>query len=138
DQINRNIAKVYLILATFAIIMLVIIVILINNTIKLAIYSQRFLIRSMQLVGATDGFIQRPFLVHGAMQGAIGGTLACVLLVILQQAAVRNIEGLILLQEYSKLGFLMIGIILLGVLVGLACTYQSLSRYLRISLDELY
>lgn len=138
DQINRNIAKIYLVMAAFAIIMLIIIVILINNTIKLAIYSQRFLIRSMQLVGATDGFIQRPFLMHGAMQGAVGGVLACVFLVILQQTAVRNVEGLVVLQEYSKLGILLICILLLGILVGLTCTYQSLSRYLRISLDELY
>lgn len=138
DQINRNISKVYLVLAAFAIVMLVIIVILINNTIKLAIYSQRFLIRSMQLVGATDGFIQRPFLMHGAVQGVVGGVLACIFLVILQQTAVRNIEGLVVLQEYSKLGILLLVVILLGVLVGLACTYQSLSRYLRISLDDLY
>ncbi len=138
DQINRNISKVYLVLAAFAIVMLVIIVILINNTIKLAIYSQRFLIRSMQLVGATDGFIQRPFLMHGALQGVTGGITACIFLVILQQAAVRNIEGLVVLQEYSKLGILLLTVILLGVLVGLACTYQSLSRYLRISLDDLY
>jgi cell division transport system permease protein len=138
DQINRNIAKIYLVLAAFAIIMLIIIVILINNTIKLAIYSQRFLIRSMQLVGATDGFIQRPFLMHGALQGVVGGGLACVFLVILQQTAVRNIEGLVVLQEYSKLGILLVGIILLGILVGLSCTYQSLARYLRISLDDLY
>lgn len=138
DQINRNISKVYLVLAAFAIVMLIIIVILINNTIKLAIYSQRFLIRSMQLVGATDSFIQRPFLMHGALQGVVGGVLACIFLVILQQAAVRNIEGLVVLQEYSKLGILLLVVILLGVLVGLACTYQSLSRYLRISLDDLY
>ncbi len=138
DQINRNISKVYLVLAAFAIVMLIIIVILINNTIKLAIYSQRFLIRSMQLVGATDGFIQRPFLMHGALQGVVGGVLACIFLVILQQTAVRNIEGLVVLQEYSKLGILLLVVILLGVLVGLACTYQSLSRYLRISLDDLY
>ncbi len=138
DQINRNISKIYLVLAAFAIVMLVIIVILINNTIKLAIYSQRFLIRSMQLVGATDGFIQRPFLMHGALQGVIGGVLASIFLVILQQTAVRNIEGLVVLQEYSKLGILLLMVILLGVLVGLACTYQSLSRYLRISLDDLY
>ncbi|GAA4439893.1 permease-like cell division protein FtsX [Ravibacter arvi] len=138
DQINRNIAKIYMVLAAFAIIMLVIIVLLINNTIKLAIYSQRFLIRSMQLVGATDAFIQKPFLVHGALQGAIGGIIASVFLVILQQGAVRNIEGLIALQEYSKLGILLVGVILLGILVGLVCTFQSLSRYLRISLDELY
>ncbi len=138
DEINRNITKVYMVLAAFSFVLLIIIVILINNTIKLAIYSQRFLIRSMQLVGATDGFIQRPFLMHGVLQGFVGGVLACVFLVILQQAAVRNIEGLAMLQEYYKLGGLMVTVILLGIVIGLACTYQSLSRYLRISLDQLY
>ncbi len=138
DDINRNIKKIYSIIAGFALVMLVIIVLLINNTIKLAIYSQRFLIRSMQLVGATDAFIQKPFISHGAWQGLTGGIVASVLLVILQQVAVRNMEGLSALQEYDKFVFLLAGLLVLGVLIGIVCTYQSLSRYLRIALDDLY
>lgn len=138
DNINRNVTKIYAILASFALIMLVIIVLLVNNTIKLAIYSQRFLIRSMQLVGATNGFIQRPYILRGAIQGLIGGVLAGGLLIALQQVAVRNVEGLGMLQEYNKI-IILVGIVLiLGVAIGITSTYQSLARYLRMALDELY
>lgn len=138
DQINKNLTKIYLILATFAVIMLVIIVLLMNNTIRLALYSQRFLIRSMQLVGATNGFIQRPFLKNGAIQGLISGLIATGLIIILQQIALYQIEGLQILQEYGKLAILLIGVIILGGLIGTASTFQALARYLRMALDDLY
>lgn len=138
DQINKNLTKIYLILATFAVIMLVIIILLMNNTIRLALYSQRFLIRSMQLVGATNGFIQRPFLKNGAVQGLISGLIAAGLIVALQQLALHQIEGLHLLQEYDKLSFLLAGVIILGALIGIASTFQALARYLRMALDDLY
>jgi cell division transport system permease protein len=138
DDINRNVTKIYIILSSFALILLIIIVLLVNNTIKLAIYSQRFLIRSMQLVGATNGFIQRPFIVRGAFQGLVAGIVACILLALLQQGAVKNIEGLAHLQEYNKLIFLGLAVIALGIIVGIISTFQSLYRYLRITADELY
>ncbi|MEO6285640.1 MAG: permease-like cell division protein FtsX [Dyadobacter sp.] len=138
DNINRNVTKIYIVLASFALIMLIIIVLLVNNTIKLAIYSQRFLIRSMQLVGATNGFIQRPYVVRGAIQGLVGGVLAGIMLIGLQQLAVRNVEGLGMLQEYDKIIILVLTVLSLGVLIGVASTYQSLARYLRMALDDLY
>ncbi|MPR36766.1 cell division protein FtsX [Salmonirosea aquatica] len=138
DAINKNITKLYIVLASFALIMLVIIVLLINNTIKLAIYSQRFLIRSMQLVGATNGFIQRPFLMRGITQGLISALIAGFFLVILQQVAIRNVEGLSQLQEPQKLVFLLALLLILGILIGIVSTTQSLSRYLKMSLDDLY
>lgn len=138
DNINKNVTKIYIVLASFALIMLIIIVLLVNNTIKLAIYSQRFLIRSMQLVGATNGFIQRPYVMRGAIQGLVGGFLAGVLLIVLQQLAVRNVEGLALLQEYDKIGILVGVVLCLGILIGISSTYQSLARYLRMALDDLY
>ena len=138
DNINRNVTKIYVVLASFALIMLIIIVLLVNNTIKLAIYSQRFLIRSMQLVGATNGFIQRPYVMRGAIQGLIGGVLAGALLIGLQQLAVRNVEGLAMLQEYDKIVILVASVLSLGVLIGISSTYQSLARYLRMALDDLY
>jgi cell division transport system permease protein len=138
DNINRNVTKIYVVLASFALIMLIIIVLLVNNTIKLAIYSQRFLIRSMQLVGATNGFIQRPYVMRGAIQGLVGGILAGLLLIGLQQLAVRNVEGLSMLQEYDKIVFLIGAVLCLGILIGISSTYQSLARYLRMALDDLY
>lgn len=138
DQINKNLTKAYIVLATFAVIMLIIIVLLMNNTIRLALYSQRFLIRSMQLVGANNSFIQMPFLKNGAIQGLLSGLIAAGLIVTLQQLSLRYIEGLHILQEYDKLGIILAGVVILGILIGVASTYQSLARYLKMTLDDLY
>jgi cell division transport system permease protein len=138
DEVNKNISKIYLILSVFVVLLLAIIVILVNNTIKLSLYSQRFLIRSMQLVGATNGFIRKPFVAKGALQGLISGLVACTLLMLLQQLAVQQIEGLGMLQETGKLVALIIGILIIGTLIGILSTFQSVERYLKLSLDELY
>jgi cell division transport system permease protein len=138
DEINRNLTKVYIVLSCFAVILLFIIVVLMNNTIRLALYSQRLLIRSMQLVGATNAFIQKPFLWRGIVQGFIAGVIAVVLIALLQQLANQNIEGWAMLQEFDKLGMLMAGLLVLGMIIGLVSTFQAVHRYLRLSLDELY
>lgn len=138
DEINKNITKIYIIMSVFAVIMLVIIIVLMNNTIRLALYSQRLLIRSMQLVGATNGFIQLPFLRRGMTQGLISGLIAAALLFILLQVALRNIDGLATLQEPEKTGILLGSVIVLGIIIGLISTFQAVHRYLRLSLDELY
>lgn len=138
DEINRNITKVYIVLSVFAVILLVIIVVLMNNTIRLALYSQRLLIRSMQLVGATNGFIQRPFLWRGIVQGFLAGLIATGLLIGLQQLANQNIEGWAMLQELDKIGLMFAGLLVLGMIIGLISTFQAVHRYLRMSLDELY
>lgn len=138
ESINKNANKAYLIIASIVVLLLVAIVLLINNTIRLALYSQRFIIRSMQLVGATDWFIQKPFLVRGIVQGLLAGVLACVFLIIVQQVAIREIEDLGVLQDFQKLAFLFGFVILLGVLIGILSTFQSMYRYLRTDLEELY
>ena len=138
DQINKNFTKIYIVLATFAIIMLIIIVLLMNNTIRLALYSQRFLIRSMQLVGATNGFIQMPFLKKGAVQGLIAGGISAGLLIGMQQLGLRLIEGLHLLQDNTQIVILMIALVIIGVLLGMISTFQALTRYLKMTLDDLY
>ena len=138
DQINKNFTKIYIVLATFAIIMLIIIVLLMNNTIRLALYSQRFLIRSMQLVGATNGFIQMPFLKKGAVQGLIAGGISAGLLIGMQQLGLRLIEGLHLLQDNTQIVILMIALVIIGVLLGIISTFQALTRYLKMTLDDLY
>lgn len=138
DEVNKNISKIYLILSVFVAILLLIIIALVNNTIKLALFSQRLLIRSMQLVGATSNFIQKPFLIRGALQGLISGLIASGLLVLLQQAAVRQIEGIGLLQDNVKLIIVLVAIVILGILIGVVSTFQAIHKYLRMSLDELY
>lgn len=138
DTINRNINKIYVVMTGFAVVLLLIIILLMNNTIRLALYSQRMLIRSMQLVGATNGFITRPFLLRGMGQGLLAGLLASGLLVALQQAAVYNIPELSVLQEPVKIAMLLGALVLLGLTIGLLSTAQAVNRYLGVSLDDLY
>ncbi|MCP2044116.1 ABC transporter permease [Pontibacter sp. HSC-36F09] len=138
ESINSNIQKISILLLGFAGILVLVVIILINNTIKLALYSQRFLIRSMQLVGATSFFIQRPFLNRAAFQGIISGIIASVLLFALMQYAYREITELSLLKDEEQLYMLMIALIVLGAVIGFLSSYRAVRKYLRLSLDELY
>jgi cell division transport system permease protein len=138
ESINKNANKAYLIIASIVVFLLIAIVLLINNTIRLALYSQRFIIRSMQLVGATDWFIQKPFLGRGVFQGFLSGLIASILLVVLEQIAIREIEDLDILQDFQKLSVLCGFVIILGILIGVLSTYQSMYRYLRTDLEDLY
>jgi cell division transport system permease protein len=138
DEINKNLLKITFVLLVFAGVLLLTIVILINNTIKLAMFSQRFLIRSMQLVGATAFFIQKPFLLRSMLQGFISGLLASSLLLSLLYYANTQIEGLIILQEKEKIYMLFIALCILGPIISLISSYRSVNKYLQLSLDELY
>ncbi len=138
DSINRNITKIYILMSVFAVVLLFIIVVLMNNTIRLALHSQRLLIRSMQLVGATNAFITRPFLGRGVMQGLMAGGIAVVLLLIALQVAVHNLPELAAFQEPEKIAMVLAVIVGLGVLIGFISTFQAVHRYLGLTLDELY
>lgn len=138
DSVNKNAYKAFLIIASVIIVLLVAIFLLINNTIRLALYSQRLIIRSMQLVGATDWFIQKPFVGRGIWQGLLSGVLATALFFGVQQIAVNKIEDLVVLQDYVKIGILCAGVIALGVLISVLSTFQSMHRYLRTNLGDLY
>ncbi len=138
DNINRNITKIYLVMSAFALVLILIIVVLMNNTIRIALHSQRLLIRSMQLVGATNAFITRPFLGRGIWQGFIAGIIAIVLLLIGWQVAKQNLPELDAFQDPEKVIALMAGLLGLGVLVGFLSTFQAVHRYLGLTLDELY
>ncbi|KXX70353.1 ABC transporter permease [Flammeovirga sp. SJP92] len=113
-------------------------VILINNSIRLALYSQRFLIRSMQLVGATQMFIKQPFLLRGAIQGAIGGGIASVFVALVAISAISSMPELIHLISTKDIGFICILAVILGSLVVVSSVYFSISKYLKLKLDDLY
>ena len=137
-SINENLTKVSLVLAGFAVLLVIIVAVLINNTIRLALFSQRFLIRSMQLVGATAGFIQRPFLSRSFFHGVLGGILASILLVFVLQYANQQIEDLDQLQDPALVFALMGVLLLVGGFMGFLSTFRAVKKYLRMSLDELY
>lgn len=138
ESINKNVTKISIILVSFAVLLVIIVSVLINNTIRLALFSQRFLIRSMQLVGATARFIQRPFLTRSVLHGLLGGILAAALLLLILQYANRQIEDIGQLQDRYKIGILLGGLLLLGGTLGFISTYRAVSKYLKMSLDELY
>jgi cell division transport system permease protein len=138
SSINRNISKLSAILLGVAFVLVLIVIILINNTIKLAMYSQRFLIRSMQLVGARPLFIQWPFLLRSILHGMLGGIIASVSLFLLQNYAGRKIEELGLLMSFNGLLVIFVSISVVGILIAFFSTLRAVRKYLNMSLDELY
>lgn len=138
DSINRNVAKIAIILIGIELLLLVIVVLLINNTLRLALFSQRFLIRSMQLVGATRWFIQRPFVIRASFHGLVAGLIASGLLFSLLVFATKKITELTLVQNNDRLIVLFIAIILIGIGMAAFSTYRAVRKYLKLSLDELY
>ena len=138
QAINKNITKISLILIGFTIILIITIVILINNTIKLALFSQRFLIRSMQLVGAKASFIISPFVRRAGMQGLLSGLIASMILFALLTYANSVIEELKQLQSINELLILFAFIVGLGMVIGMISTYKAVKKYLKMTLDELY
>ena len=138
DSINKNLTKISVALLGFSGILIIIVILLINNTIKLALFSQRFLIRSMQLVGAKASFIQRPFLMRSVWHGLFAGVFASLAVLVFLQFANREIEDLANLQSNSSLVILCALLFILGVIIGLGSTYRAIKKYMRLSLDELY
>lgn len=138
NSIRDNVKKVSFVLIGFSVILLIVVVILINNTIKLALFSQRFLIRSMQLVGATTGFIRKPFLLRASLFGFLAGLIAIGLLGSLMKYLNTEVEGLLDLLQTEQLITLSLGIVLVGIFVGFMSTFAAIRKYMKMSLDELY
>jgi cell division transport system permease protein len=138
DSINQNLTKVAIVLGGFILILIFTVIMLINNTIKLALFSQRFLIRSMQLVGATRSFIRRPFLARAFFFGILAGMIASAILYAIIEYTKANIDGFALLQDYTLLFILFGGLILIGAMLSFFSTLQAVNKYLNMSLDELY
>lgn len=138
ESINSNLTKIGIILLGVASFALLVVIILINNTIKLALFSQRFLIRSMQLVGATGKFIQRPFLVRSVLYGLLAGVLACAAIYGFTNYMNKTIDGLAELQDLNGFLILFSLIIIMGMLVGYFSSLRAIRKYLKMSLDELY
>jgi cell division transport system permease protein len=138
SKINDNIKTISLYLLGIIAVLTIISIALINNTIRLAIYSKRFLIRTMQLVGATHAFISRPFLWKGILHGVYGSVVAIGLLVGATYVLKQHIPDLLqVLDEMLFLG--LFGIMLVaGIIISLASTFFAVQKYLRIKTDDLY
>ena len=136
--INKNIRRISLFLLSFSVLLLFIAVALINNTIRLSVYSRRFIIRTMKLVGATQAFIGRPFIWKGILQAVYSALMAIVLLALILYFSRRELPELIDLYDLrlylSLFGF----VILVGILLSWFSTYFAVRKYIRMGEDELY
>ena len=138
DMVNQNIKVIGLVILVFACVLLIISIALINNTIRLAIYSQRFLIKSMQLVGATKNFIRKPFLGYGVLHGLLGALIAIILLLACLYVAQKQIPELVILRNWGEFIIVFIGVLAIGIMISFFSTYFAVSKYLRLKIYDLY
>jgi len=138
DSINRNVRTISWILLGFSILLVLVAIALINNTIRISLYARRLLIKSMLLVGATKGFILKPFLVKSIWNGLVSGVIAIVLLSGLLYFATLKIPELGLIQDLTLVGYVAAGLILFGMLLSFICTWLAVNRYLRYRTTQLY
>ncbi len=138
SEINENVRKISLIIFSFTLLLLFIALTLINNTIRLSVYSKRFIIHTMQLVGATRGFIRLPFIYKGAYYGLLSAMIAICLLLGTIYVAQNQIEGLVDFVDLNILALLFAGVILTGILISSISTFFAVNKYLNVKTDALY
>ena len=138
NKLNKNTKAVAFFILIFSGALLIVAIALINNTIRLSIYSQRFLIRTMYLVGATRSFISKPFIYKGFRQGVIAGVIAGIMLAGFLVVSTRFIPDLLQLQDENVLLILFIGIILIGVIISAFSAFLAVMRYLHLKTSDLY
>ena len=138
DLINQNIQKIGLIILIFSGFLFLIALTLIHNTIRLSIYSKRFIINTMQLVGATKGFIRRPFIFRGILHGIYGSLIAMGLLFGVIYLLQDEFSNIISLQDVEIVSMLFAGVFLMGILISWISTYIAVNKYLKINPDRLY
>ena len=136
--INENVNKISLFLLVISLFLFLIALTIINNTIRISIYSKRFLIRTMQLVGATRAFIRKPFLVQSAFHGFLAALISMILLMGLLYMIEKEFFLMFTFENTHLLILLGLAIIVTGVLINIVSTYFSVNRYLSISEDKLY
>jgi cell division transport system permease protein len=136
--INENIRKIGLFLGVLSLFLFLIAITIINNTVRLSVYSKRFIIRTMQLVGATRAFVRRPFLVKSVFYGLLAALVALLLLVGMFYLVEREFFSLFTFENINLLILLMVIIIITGVVINVVSTFFAVNRYLSISEDKLY
>jgi len=138
NNINKNTKAIAFFILIFSGALLIVAIALINNTIRLSIYSQRFLIRTMYLVGATRLFISKPFIFKGLRQGIIAGLLSGLMLAGLLIISTRFVPDLLQLQDENLLLFLFSSVILLGVIISGFSAMLAVLRFLKLKTSDLY
>lgn len=138
EAVNKNIARISIVMISFSLVLIITAIILIRNTVKLSLFSQRFLIRSMQLVGARDWFIKRPFVYRAAWHGLLAGLIAVGILALILQYIYRAMPDIEILRNDAQIGILFLILLISGAVLGFFSAWFSTGKYLKMSLDELY
>lgn len=136
--INENVRKISLLLLVVSGLLTFIFFGLINNTIRLLIYSQRFIINTMQMVGASNNYIRRPFLRRSIVLGAVGAFLANVILLGMVFGYTRELSGLITPGDLKMVILIAAIVFVLGFLISVVSTWLALNKFLRLKFDELF
>jgi cell division transport system permease protein len=137
-KMNKNIRIVSIVLLVIALIIAFVVIFLIDNTIRLAMFSNRFLIKTMQMVGATRWFIAKPLNIKAVINGATSGVIAVIAVFLLMQIAERYVPEMKAIHDNTGLFLLFFGLIVLGICITVFSTHRSVLKYLRMKLDDLY
>ena len=138
SKINNNVKKLSLFLLTFCIILFFIAFALINNTIRLSVYSKRFLIKTMRLVGAKSSFIQKPFILDGIYQGMYSAIFAIFMLMGSIQLVQTETASLLNITDLKIIGLVFILIFIIGIILSSLSTYFAVKKFINVSESELY
>lgn len=138
NLVNDNLQKISFVVLLFCGLLFLISVALINNTIRLSVYSKRFLINTMKLVGATHGFIRRPFVTRSIVHGFVSSILAIGLLSALLYSINEDLGNVISFTDYELLGMVFGTMILIGILISQISSFFAVNRYLRMKSNDLY
>lgn len=136
--INQNVNKISIILLVVSALLAFIFVTLINNTIRVSIYSERFTINTMQLVGATRSFIRKPFTLRGIYLGIYGAVIANLILLSALFTYQKELSGVIDFEDLKVFGSVFLLVITMGVLISYLCTLLAVNKFLRMKFDELF
>ena len=138
EKLNSNVNKLSLFLLAFCILLFFIAFILINNTIRLSVYSKRFIIRTMRLVGATNNFIQKPFISKGIYQGIYSSIIAIFMLIGAIQLVQTDTANMLNIDDLKIIGIVFFLIFTSGLFISLFSTYFAVRKFIKLNEHELY
>ncbi|HPF92594.1 MAG TPA: permease-like cell division protein FtsX [Tenuifilaceae bacterium] len=138
NLVNENVRKISAIILLFGLLLFFIAIVLINNTIRLSVYSKRFIINTMKLVGATWGFIRRPFILKGIVHGFYASMLAAAMLSGVIYLIQHEFYEVVNFGQIELLAIIFGLVILAGLIINLLSTFFAVSKYLKLKVDDLY
>lgn len=138
DLVNNNVTKISFWILIISGILTVVAMLLINSSLRLSVYSHRFTIKTMQMVGATKSFIRKPFIWRSIKLGLIGSVLAIVALLLLVYYVDGLFPSLGIAKDYTSIGIVVLGVLLVGIIITSISTFFATQRFLNLKTDDLY